>query len=268
MTKFFLKKVLEVLMYAILLSLLIYSCAGIKINETNIEYKREMSDVYENDRNNPFPNENFNSLKRTIVDKTSENGEELILTTASGVVFKREGNVLYGLTAEHWCRQLDSPDYQAFTMYLGYENFEEAQDSITLYADFFGKSYEINIIDMDIVNDVCLYKFTSDYAMQAETIKIAKDYPNLGSKIHAISAPLGVKGPHIRLHFDGYFGGCPQMSNVCFYTIPGTSGSSGSGILNEDGELVGILTISIIGFHDVTGGVKLEAIKEIIDKNL
>ena len=58
------------------------------------------------------------------------------------------------------------------------------------------------------------------------------------------------------------------MSNVCFYTIPGTSGSSGSGILNEDGELVGILTISIIGFHDVTGGVRLEAIKEIIDKNL
>jgi|2_EtaG_2_1085320.scaffolds.fasta_scaffold62749_1 hypothetical protein len=268
MNKFFLKRILGVIMYLVVLSLLIYSCVGIKHNQQNIEHIREMNQVYENDIDNPYPNQNFNSLTKTIVDMSDENQSEITLTTASGVVFKRHKNVLYGLTAAHWCRTLDGPGFEDFTVYLGYENFEDAKETIKLYADYFGAVYEIEIIDMNIENDICLYSFTSPYASQADTIRIADDYPDIGDRIHTISAPLGVKGPYIRLHFDGFFGGCSSHGVECFYTVPGTNGSSGSGILNEDGDLVGILTIAIIGFHDVTGGVRLEAIKEIIDKNL
>jgi len=268
MDKFFLKRILGVIMYLVVLSMLIYSCVGIKHNQQDIEHTREMNQIYKNDIDNPYPNQNFNSLTKTIIDASDDDQNEIILTTASGIVFKRHKNVLFGLTAAHWCRTLGGQGFNEFTSFLGYDDPANAKNSIKLYADYFGSVYEIEIIDMNIEHDVCLYTFSSPYAKQADTIRIADDYPDIGDKIHTVSAPLGVKGPHVRLHFDGFFGGCPVYGVECFYTIPGTNGSSGSGILNEDGDLVGILTIAIIGFHDVTGGVRLEAIKEIVDKNL
>ena len=37
---------------------------------------------------------------------------------------------------------------------------------------------------------------------------------------------------------------------------------------NKKGELIGILTVSVVNFNTVTGGARLEDIKAIIDNNL
>jgi S1-C subfamily serine protease len=120
---------------------------------------------------------------------------------------------------------------------------------------------------MNHSDDVCLIKFESKFAQYSQKIEIAKDYPKIGDPIYTISSPVAVKSPTIRNHFVGKFSGCLTNDPECLYTIPGTHGSSGSGVLNEDGELIGILTIAINGFNNITGGVKLSAINEILSSN-
>lgn len=255
-------------MIGLLSFLLIYSCSFSKIDTQHFDHIKEMKQTLNNDNDTPYPNQNFVSLTKRITDLSDEKNDVIPLSSASGVIFKREKNKLYGLSAAHWCSPIMSPDFAYFSKMLGYESIESANSAITSYADFFGHSYQITIIDMDNENDVCLFSLESPYAGQIKKIKIAKKQPSIGEKIYASSAPLGISGPQIRLHFDGYFGGCLDTMAECFYTIPGISGSSGSGVLNSRGELISILTISIVGFHDVTGGVRLEAIKKIIDKNI
>ena len=43
-------------------------------------------------------------------------------------------------------------------------------------------------------------------------------------------------------------------------------GSSGSGILDKNGDLISILDVSIVDFHHITGGTRLEIIKELYEK--
>lgn len=255
-------------MIGTLLFLVMYACSMSKIDTEHFNHVKEMKEVLKNGGATPYPNQNFVSLTKTIVDLHSEDNEIVPLSTASGVLFKNEGDTLYGLTAAHWCSPIVSPDFLMFTSILGYPDMEKANQSVVSYADFFGMRYEIELLDMDLKNDVCLFRLESEYANQIERIKIAKRSPDIGEEIFAVSAPLGIASPKVRLHFSGYFGGCADNMSECFYTIPGINGSSGSGVLNKKGELVSILTISIIGFHDVTGGARLIAIKNIIDKNL
>jgi V8-like Glu-specific endopeptidase len=59
-----------------------------------------------------------------------------------------------------------------------------------------------------------------------------------------------------------------KKENSCWYTVPGIYGSSGSGVLNDKGELIGILTFALTSFHNVTGGVSIDDVNNIIEKNL
>ena len=263
-----LKILTRLTMYGFLCFLLMYACSVSKIDNQHFNHVKEMKEVLDNNNDTPYPNQNFVSLTKRILDLSDDNEDVIPLSTASGVLFKNDGNKLYGLTASHWCMPITSPDFELFSTVLGYSSLEEANNSIVSHADFYGHTYPIHIIDKDPENDVCLFSLESEFANQIEKIKIAKKEPNIGEEIFAASAPLGISSPRIRLHFSGYYGGCADNMTECFYTIPGISGSSGSGVLNKRGELVSILTISIIGFHDVTGGVRLQAIKNIIDKNI
>jgi len=255
-------------MYGFLCFLLMYACSASKIDKQHFDHVKEMKQVLNNNNDTPFPNQNFVSLTKRILDLSDDQGDIIPLSTASGVLFKNEGDRLYGLTAAHWCAPIKSPDFGLFARMLGYSSIDEANESIVSYANFFGHTYVIDIIDIDSENDVCLFSLNSAFSDQIKKIKIAKKPPNIGEEIFAASAPLGISSPKVRLHFRGYYGGCADDMVECFYTIPGISGSSGSGVLNERGELISILTISIVGFHDVTGGVRLQAIKNIIDKNI
>ena len=263
--KILLERALGAIMFTFVLMFILYSCVHVNQNKSeHLNYIKTMNDVYDNRNDSPYPNQNFLFLKKSIVDLNDD--QLLTVSTASGIGVKRVGNTIYGLTAAHWCNDISDPSFIPFSMYLGYENLEEANKSMTIEVDYFGKQHNAEIIDIDLNNDICLIKFDSEYSKQLKKIKLAKSYPKLGEKIYAVSAPLSVKGHDIRLHFEGYFSGCIRNEPLCFYTIPGTNGSSGSGIVNSKGELVGILTVSIVGFHDITGGVRIPAIKAMLDK--
>jgi len=226
-----------------------------------------MKKIY-NNSDSIFPNENFIFLQKSIADAKGNKIDGL--SSASGIVIGRKNNTLYGLTAAHWCKDFETQELTGILQHmgtLGHEKPEDFKNAIYANVDYFGENYFLNILDMNEIDDVCLVSFESRYASQAETIKIADNYPQLGEEIYTISAPMGVKSPTIRNHFKGKFSGCIENEVECLYTLPGTHGSSGSGILNEDGELVGVLTISVYGFHNITGGVKIEAINDILERN-
>ena len=123
---------------------------------------------------------------------------------------------------------------------------------------------------MDLQKDMCLFSFKSLNAQKVKNIKVAKKSPKIGEKVYTASAPMAIADPSIRHHFDGHFSGCvlSLQSTECFFTLPGVVGSSGSGILNKSGELVGILNFTIIGFNHITGGPSTIEIKEFILKEL
>ena len=84
---------------------------------------------------------------------------------------------------------------------MGYENEVEANKAVEYKVDYFGKTYPIVLIDIDNENDLCIFKFKSEFANQSYEIEIANDYPNIGEKIYSIGAPFAISDSKIRLHF-------------------------------------------------------------------
>ena len=55
---------------------------------------------------------------------------------------------------------------------------------------------------------------------------------------------------------DGYFSG--YLGNDALYTVPAAPGSSGSGVFNSKGELIGIIHSAIQGFQSVSISITQE----------
>ena len=88
--------------------------------------------------------------------------------------------------------------------------------------------------------------------------------------MYAIAAPQSVTSHKTRFHFHGKFSGCDDSMigmPFCFYSLPAAPGSSGSGIFDANGYLVGILSISIQGFENISGGPKPFLIERFIKEN-
>ena len=248
----------------IIIALITLFCTQLQNNNQHLAHVIKFNDLYEVS-NTPYPLQNFVYLD-TFLTMTDPEGESTgqIINSASGIAVKGKRNKVYAMTAAHWC-VVDESEYEtAFSMikalYPGHEIKTQKR------VAFFGQFYPIEEIYDDVENDICVITFTSPYAHKVKNIKPARKYPEIGEKVYAISAPLGMFSHEMRLIFDGYFAGCQDDSIYCFYTLAGVEGSSGSGVLNERGQLVSILDVSVINFHEVTGGAKLEAITEMYDR--
>ena len=272
------KRFLGVMVLLNLLLFIYIGCVSLIDNQKYFQHINRMKSIYAQSDNNIVPNENFIFLKKYIFKNKDgrncdpEKSDEIcsieeIYTTASGISIDSKGNELQIHTAAHWC-------YETFLEDLSNTDISENGEYITAtyyyQADFFGESYKLKIIDIDLKTDLCLAKIESPYANQARRIKVSNYKPEIGEKVYAISAPQGVASHKTRLHFEGKFAGCDEnMVDMpfCFYTMPASPGSSGSGILNEAGELIGILSISIQGFDNVSGGPNPYVIDRFLKEN-
>ena len=107
------------------------------------------------------------------------------------------------------------------------------------------KGYKLHVLEVDNDKDLCLM-----YAPDLERIpiKIANKKLLPGSKIWNIAAPAGVLYRGAPIIIDGIFNGTNQDSGHDMYTMFIAGGSSGSAILNEDGELVGVVSMMDLRF--------------------
>jgi hypothetical protein len=244
----------EKIIYFIFSLFFVFATAGIfqnkaykeKIKDDYISYNIENLELITNDT--PFPNNNFIFLERHILTKS---GAEMKISSASGIALKSLDGRVWGMTVAHFC--IDEEEKRFIS-----DNKIEAK--ISNRASIFGNIYQIDNIVYDRSKDLCVFSFLSEH--KVKTIKWAKKYPKVGEKIFTSSAPLGLYSHELRMHFEGRFGGC-QYPGYCFYTIPGIMGSSGSGVIDKQGNIVSIIAVSVTDFNEITGGAKLEDIIEM-----
>jgi len=221
----------------------------------------------------PFPNKNFVFLEKyTTLNEndepcTSSNPADCtqvddLIASASGAVIKKHGDTAYVLTAGHFC---DNADEENVVPTIDDKEIVRAYSGVL--QDF---KFPMSVIKIDKINDLCLMKIKDPEIkrMWLERLKISKKSPNVGAKIYTVSAPLGIFCPNSRHHFTGYFSGCDDVFDYglsfCFYTIPAAEGSSGSLVLNEKGEVVGMIQMALNGFQNLSLGTESEKINAFL----
>lgn len=254
------------MMIACLVIVLFFSCAGI------VNYKKaELKPVeLENAIENVYNNNNFIIFeKHVLTDKignlchltdncTRSNKSIYInLASSSGGALRSINRRIYSLTAAHFC--VEFPDH------IG-EAFEETEpwDEI-IVAKFMGIVHKGRIEKFDVEKDICLISFEheNNIGWATDRIKLAKDMPKIGERVFAVSSPLGINGTNFRLHFDGKYAGCDDILG-CLYTMPATYGSSGNLVLNSRGELISVLSVSVLPFQEIAGGSSVHQIREFL----
>ena len=173
-------------------------------------------------------------------------------STASGLLIKKIRGITYILTANHFCNS-DIIDSRYPSDSRSREQFED----LIMISDSTSRTYRSEIAYADKSFDLCLLE--SKIERDVSTIKFS-DMPDIGEKIFTIASPLGISESGILLHFEGFFSGC-ESTGICFYTIPATSGSSGSVVFDMKGRAIGIIQMTPVYFRSMSLGV---GSKEII----
>lgn len=194
-----------------------------------------------------IPMESFVRFEKLFFN---HNNTETYVGVGSGVVVARTaaGNVI--LTNFHVCR-----DSFETLMMLGRPTQKRVRDT----HDRIFYVYEIRA-DENV--DICLVFAKS---MQAPPIKIAKKPPERGEMVFNISAPRGIffpdasgdngMAPIIIGVFNGYVVNDRLSAKSALYTINIAPGSSGSGIFNSDGELLGLVHSAFVDYNNLCLGV-------------
>ena len=108
-----------------------------------------------------------------------------------------------------------------------------------------GKSYEVRSLNCHKTSDVCIV--TTDKIEGVVPIKISSNFPKIGDKVLIASGPFGYGIPGMMVPlFEGiYSGSTPDDRD--YYTLQVVPGSSGSVIVNQDGDAVGVVSMFITG---------------------
>jgi len=201
---------------------------------------------YESLQNAQFPHRSFAyiSIDLEIPQVSSDTGNipTSMGSRGSGIAVgtTSEGNTAI-LTANHVC---NPPTFMVAVWTLG------ATKTISV-TDFFGNSYQARIILSDIQNDLCMLEIEN---WPHPTVKFAENPVNIGDEVYSVAAPMAFFSPGMVPLLDGYYSGDTFTSNGAdsVYTVPATQGSSGSSILNERGEIIGVVHSSLQGFQSIT----------------
>jgi len=252
--------------YSLIVTLFALLCTQFENTKKASSHISQSNNLY-NVSHTPYPVQNFLYLD-THLSITKQDGTETgyTINAASGIAVKGFKDKVHAFTAGHWCSASEE-SYLGAIMTMSLMNPDKTY-KIEKRVAFYGEFYFIEEIFSDDINDICVITFKSPYAYKVKKIKPAHKYPEIGEEVFTSSSPLGMFSHSLRLIFSGRFSGCDQSLKYCFYTVPGVQGSSGSGVLNKKGELVSILDVSVTDFHQITGGTRLETVKEMYDKHV
>ena len=189
----------------------------------------------------------FVSVKEVIGVCDEETGDCVVgAVTSSGTATRIIwGGEYYWITAAHVCASEPVKGAvslaKAVTVTEGGTGNEERIQSATTREDV----------------DLCLMQ-----ANPGPARKVAKRDPPLGSAVHVLAYPGGIFVKDALPMYDGRFGG--YIPGGCMTTIPVAGGSSGSGVINRQGELVGVVSSVMRNFNHFTISACLEQVREFL----
>lgn len=232
------EKKMNLLIMFLLISCFIKNDSGIKdiTDSSNSQLKFEKK--YENQLNN------FVFLVKMITTPM----ESITYSTASGTIISSTNSHIFVLTANHFCKS--ESEIIPFNPEILIWNQNNVRFGHVLYSDS--------------ENDICILTGIKYKKENFKNLKFADEMPTIGEFTFNVSAPNGMSSPEVKLMFDGYFAGCEKKSNICFYSIPSTYGSSGSSVYNKKGELISIIVMANPEFENVGLGPDIYIIKNSI----
>jgi S1-C subfamily serine protease len=182
-----------------------------------------------------------------------------IRTMGSGAVIAHGVNTTYVITAGHVCT-FDVPTQNVSN---GYTFFVEPKVEIKV-VDYWGKSHATTVVAQDHENDICILR---SRGIWSTPLPIAAKMPKVGERVTTIAAPRGIFHPRMVLQFDGRYVGIDDHGHT-FFTTPTAPGSSGSVILNSNGEVVSVIHSAMRRFENVGIGSQLGDVLELIRLNV
>jgi len=169
----------------------------------------------------------------------------------SGFVIKNTNNGSLVITAAHVCASEPTALYTTFKL-----------------VDIDGKKYKAVALERDNANDICML-FAKN--LRRPPVKIAAYKPLPGSRIYNIGAPVGIFDYQMVPIIDGFHNGEATnkwgLNRVSVYTLPAAPGSSGSMVLNDKFELVGLIHSLLIRFPVISLGPTYESLMDFIEDN-
>ncbi len=180
--------------------------------------------------NDILPRKGYVFIKKTVnLKKCKENKCETgtMASVGSGFVVKITYRGAFVATAAHVCStdKKELLDNVTATDLLKVETLD-------------GRWYDALTLEYDRELDACLL-FVEDLTDGVEEVTISDSAPKEGDKVYNIASPYGIHYYQVVPIFEGrYFG---EIEKKAFYSFNAAPGSSGSMILNEKGELIGLL---------------------------
>ena len=173
---------------------------------------------------------------------------------ASGVVVSNTMGGSYALTAGHVCH--DS----------GTDRVLKRVKKFTIdfkVADIDRKLYKVEIVTLDQENDLCLLYVGG---LKRPAIHLATTKPNPGDRVYNLAAPVGIFDKDMIPIFEGFYDG--ESQGAALYSLPAKGGSSGSPIVNHNGELVGMVSMVFIRFNQICISPRYEPTINFIKKSI
>ena len=175
-------------------------------------------------------------------------------STASSFLIKHKKDKSYVITSAHVCvndygRLIYLPKFKAKVQFYG--------------LDLNLKKYDYKIEKVDFENDLCL---VSTKRMKKKPYKIARKNPKLGEHVYNIAAPRDIFGKGMVPLFSGHYSG--QAYDRSIFSVPAFGGSSGSPVLNKNGEVIGVISAVTKNFNNIAMASTLKSIKELIKNGI
>lgn len=240
---------------------MIYSLSHLNDDRTNRYAMQESTPSIQADSTSgtQMPRDSFVRFEQVFVDSLTR--KESIIGMGSGVVIKQTKNGSYILTNNHVCHiSAETIVRMALSGKVGsIKNMVKSLD---------GERANVIILKKDPKTDMCAV-FAKNFYRPA--VEVAPFAPDIGETIYVVGAPRGYYSPKFSTVpiLSGIFSGydvhwADKSVTTGLYTIRIAPGNSGSPILNQYGQLVGVVHSHFTIFDEITWGTTHKDTKDFI----
>ena len=194
--------------------------------------------------------------------KESVCSENEFYSVGSGAVVKNNQWKTFVLTAAHVCHSEVEEPLKKLVRSKKVEFKIETHDK--KYHTFTIKSIPQGFIDGTSEMDLCVLEGSR---IRIPSLHLALRGPKIGERVYNMAAPQGIYHPPTVPLLSGHYSG-PIAEHHDLLTIPAIGGSSGSPILNKDGELIGVIFAANIQFPNISIGMDFESTRDFLHKSL